>query len=226
MTSELSSCTPRDVSPPGSYRTVNEWCASTPPPPPTPTTPPYKQQPDGGKAPPPQLATPKEPPAPAQAITRGSGPPPTKAPPTSGADAAPTPPKPVPGTIKPPPPVPAEVAKGDRRLSRVTPTRRVPVPLPTGEKLLFLLLFGLLLVGVTAWLYRREGAASGLQKTLLALLRVSVIIATLLVFCQPRLVADKEKTIASVTLLLIDISQAAAVRETTLGGLLPDRFER
>jgi hypothetical protein len=93
------------------------------------------------------------------------------------------------------------------------PVRLEWAGLPHGEKLLFLLLFGLLLVGLTAWLYRREGAASGLQKALLALLRVSVIIATLLVFCQPRLVADKEKTIDSVTLMLIDNSLSMSIQD-------------
>lgn len=85
--------------------------------------------------------------------------------------------------------------------------------LPQGENLLFLLLFGLLLMGLTGWFYRREGAAPNWQKGILAFLRVLVIASTLLVFCQPRLSAEREETVGSATIVLLDHSMSMSVKD-------------
>ena len=85
--------------------------------------------------------------------------------------------------------------------------------IPTGENLLFLLLFIAALVGLTAWFYRREGAAPTWQKIALGGLRITVIVLAMLVYFDLRLAVEIEKTLDSVTLVLVDNSLSMSIKD-------------
>jgi len=85
--------------------------------------------------------------------------------------------------------------------------------IPQGEKLLFLILFGLALMGATAWLYRREGKAETWKKAALAGLRILVIMVAFCIWTEPQLGIEIEKTLDSVTLVLIDNSLSMSIKD-------------